>query len=95
MHTNNWKAAALRSFKGARRRFERLGGTAAGVAIYDDYAHHPTKVAAAIATARTLEPRRLVVVFQPHLYSRTQAMWREFGSVLAAADVIAVLDVPG
>jgi UDP-N-acetylmuramate--alanine ligase len=61
--------------------------------VYDDYAHHPAKVAAAIATARTLEPRRLLAVFQPHLYSRTQAMWREFGSALAAADVIAVLDV--
>jgi UDP-N-acetylmuramate--alanine ligase len=84
---------ALRGFHGARRRFERVGETAEGATIYDDYAHHPTKVAAAIATARSLQPRRLVAVFQPHLYSRTQAMWREFGSVLAAADLIAVLDV--
>jgi UDP-N-acetylmuramate--alanine ligase len=86
-------AAALRTFHGARRRFERLGETTEGAAVYDDYAHHPTKVAAAIATARTLEPRRLVAVFQPHLYSRTQAMWREFGAALAAADLIAVLEV--
>jgi UDP-N-acetylmuramate--alanine ligase len=85
--------AALRTFHGARRRFERLGETTEGAAVYDDYAHHPTKVAAAIATARTLEPRRLVAVFQPHLYSRTQAMWREFGAALAAADLIAVLEV--
>jgi len=85
--------AALRTFHGARRRFERLGETPAGATIYDDYAHHPTKVAAALATARTLQPRRLVAVFQPHLYSRTQAMWREFGAALAAADLIAVLDV--
>lgn len=85
--------AALGRFHGARRRFERVGETAEGATVYDDYAHHPTKVAAAIATARSLEPRRLVAVFQPHLYSRTQAMWRQFGSALAAADVIAVLDV--
>jgi UDP-N-acetylmuramate--alanine ligase len=86
-------AAALGDFHGARRRFERVGETPEGATVYDDYAHHPTKVAAAIATARSLQPRRLVAVFQPHLYSRTQAMWREFGSALAAADVIAVLDV--
>jgi UDP-N-acetylmuramate--alanine ligase len=61
--------------------------------VFDDYAHHPTKVAAALATARTLEPRRLVAVFQPHLYSRTQALCREFGSALAAADLVVVLDV--
>ena len=67
-------AGALRDFTGARRRFELLGQTAAGVAVYDDYAHHPTEVAAAIAAARTLAPARLVAVFQPHLYSRTQAL---------------------
>jgi UDP-N-acetylmuramate--alanine ligase len=86
-------AASLRSFRGARRRFERLGETGAGVAIYDDYAHHPTEVAAALAAARTVRPRRLVAVFQPHLYSRTRALAREFGAALAAADVIAVLPV--
>ena len=86
-------AAALRDFGGARRRFERLGETAAGAALYDDYAHHPTEVAAAIAAARTLGPKRLVAVFQPHLYSRTQALWREFGSALAAADLVVVLSI--
>ncbi len=86
-------AEALHGFRGARRRFELLGRTAAGVSLYDDYAHHPTEVAAAIAAARTLGPRRLVAVFQPHLYSRTQALWREFGQALAAADVAAVLGV--
>jgi UDP-N-acetylmuramate--alanine ligase len=86
-------AGALRDFRGARRRFELLGATNAGVPIYDDYAHHPTEVAAALAAGRTLGPRRLVAVFQPHLYSRTQALWREFGRALAAADLIAVLDV--
>ena len=86
-------AAALRDFHGARRRFELLGRTAAGASVYDDYAHHPTKVAAAIATARTVTPGRLVAVFQPHLYSRTQALWQEFGRALAPADVTLVLPV--
>jgi UDP-N-acetylmuramate--alanine ligase len=86
-------AAALRDFKGTRRRFERLGETAAGATVYDDYAHHPTKVAAAVAAARTLAPGRVVAVFQPHLYSRTQALAREFGVALAGADLVAVLDV--
>jgi UDP-N-acetylmuramate--alanine ligase len=85
--------AAIADFQGARRRMERLGETANGVWVYDDYAHHPMKVAAAIAAAHTLAPRRLVVVFQPHLYSRTRALAREFGSALAEADTCAVLDV--
>jgi UDP-N-acetylmuramate--alanine ligase len=86
-------AASLRTFIGARRRFELLGQTAAGVPVYDDYAHHPTEVAAAIAAARTLRPARLVSVFQPHLYSRTRVLHREFGGALASADVVVVLDV--
>ncbi len=86
-------AQALRSFRGARRRFERLGVSAGGALVYDDYAHHPTKVAAALAAARTFGSRRLVAVFQPHLYSRTGALAREFGVALAAADAIVVLDV--
>ena len=86
-------AAALRGFRGTVRRFERLGRSAAGAELYDDYAHHPTEVAATLAAARTLAPARLVAVFQPHLYSRTAAFAREFGAALAAADAIAVLDV--
>ncbi len=86
-------AGALKTFVGARRRFELLGDTPDGVPVYDDYAHHPTEVAAALAAARTLEPERLVAVFQPHLYSRTGALWRDFGRALAAADLIVVLDV--
>jgi UDP-N-acetylmuramate--alanine ligase len=86
-------AAALADFRGARRRFELLGHTSVGVPVYDDYAHHPTEVAAAIAAARTLRPARVVAVFQPHLYSRTRALAHEFGRALAAADVSAVLDV--
>jgi UDP-N-acetylmuramate--alanine ligase len=86
-------AGALRDFRGARRRFELLGHTAAGVPVYDDYAHHPTEVAAAIAGARTLEPARLIAVFQPHLFSRTRALHRAFGIALAGADIAVVLDV--
>ncbi|MEA2292409.1 MAG: UDP-N-acetylmuramate--alanine ligase [Solirubrobacteraceae bacterium] len=83
-------AAALRDFTGAGRRFERLGTTAEGALVVDDYAHHPTEVAAVLAAARTLEPRRVIAVFQPHLYSRTQAQAREFGAALAGADAIVV-----
>ncbi len=86
-------AAALADFRGARRRFELLGQTAAGVPVYDDYAHHPTEVAATIAAARTLAPDRLVAVFQPHLYSRTRALAHEFGRALAGADLVVVLAV--
>jgi UDP-N-acetylmuramate--alanine ligase len=88
-------AAALADFRGARRRFELVGEAPLGVPVYDDYAHHPTEVAAALAAARTLEPRRLAAVFQPHLYSRTRALWREFGTALARADLVAVLGVYG
>ena len=86
-------AAALRDFEGAGRRFERLGTTPQGAAVVDDYAHHPTEVAATLEAARTLLPRRLIAVFQPHLYSRTVRQAAEFGAALAAADEVVVLDV--
>ena len=85
--------ASLADFRGAGRRFERVGTTAAGAEVYDDYAHHPTEVAATLAAARTLGARRVVAVFQPHLYSRTAALWRDFGAALAAADVPVVVDI--
>ncbi len=85
--------AGLAGFAGAGRRFQRLGLSPRGALIVDDYAHHPTEVAATLAGARTLEPRRLVAVFQPHLFSRTASLAREFGAALAAADVVVVLDV--
>ncbi len=85
--------AALATFAGAGRRFERLGETASGALIVDDYAHHPTEVAATIAAARSLAPRRLIAIFQPHLFSRTQELHREFGAALASADVAVALDV--
>jgi UDP-N-acetylmuramate--alanine ligase len=85
--------AALATFAGAGRRFERLGTTPSGALVVDDYAHHPTEVAATIAAARSLEPRRLIAIFQPHLFSRTAELWRAFGTALAAADVAVALDV--
>jgi UDP-N-acetylmuramate--alanine ligase len=86
-------APALASFSGAGRRFESHGTTPAGARVFDDYAHHPTEVRATLEAARTLEPRRLVACFQPHLYSRTRRLQREFGKALALADVAVVLDI--
>jgi UDP-N-acetylmuramate--alanine ligase len=86
-------AAALAGFPGMLRRQERKGQTAAGAEVYDDYAHHPTEVAATLAALRELGPRRLVAVFQPHLYSRTKALAGRFGRALADADAVGVLDV--
>ena len=85
--------AALAGFQGASRRFQLLGASARGARIYDDYAHHPTEVSATLQAARTLEHERLVAVFQPHLYSRTAALAREFARALAQADVVAVLEI--
>ncbi len=85
-------AAALADFPGVRRRLE-LKGERTGARIYDDYAHHPTEVRAALSALRELAPDRLVAVFQPHLYSRTKALSEEFGAALALADEVAVLDV--
>jgi len=86
-------APALAKFRGSGRRFESHGRSESGAEVYDDYAHHPTEVRATLEAARTLEPRRLVACFQPHLYSRTQMLAREFGRALALADLIVVLDV--
>ncbi len=85
-------ATALADFPGVRRRLE-LKGTRHGIRVYDDYAHHPTEVRAALSALRELRPRRLIAVFQPHLYSRTKALGNEFGAALAVADEVAVLDV--
>ncbi len=85
--------AGLAGFGGAGRRFQRLGQSAGGAVVYEDYAHHPTEIAATLAAARTLGPERLVAVFQPHLYSRTELLADQFGAALAQADVVVVLDV--
>jgi UDP-N-acetylmuramate--alanine ligase len=87
-------AEALRSFAGVRRRFE-YRGMARGVTFVDDYAHHPTEVMATLETAGWNERRRIVAVFQPHRYTRTQAMWRALGESLHAADLVVFTDVYG
>ncbi|HTC58638.1 MAG TPA: UDP-N-acetylmuramate--L-alanine ligase [Solirubrobacteraceae bacterium] len=84
---------AIAGFTGAARRFQHLGATASGALVIDDYAHHPTEVAATLTAARTLGPKRLIAVFQPHLYSRTALLADEFGAALAIADIIVLLDV--
>ncbi|GAA2742288.1 UDP-N-acetylmuramate--L-alanine ligase [Terrabacter aerolatus] len=86
--------AGLASFTGTRRRFEPKG-EAGGVVVVDDYAHNAGKVAAVVATAKDLvgDSGRLVVVFQPHLYSRTRDFAAELGSGLSPADVVVVMDV--
>jgi len=84
---------ALAAFRGVSRRFE-LVGRAEGVVVIDDYAHHPTEIAATLAAARAMFPEsRMVAVFQPHLYSRTRDLADEFGRALATADVVWVTDV--
>jgi UDP-N-acetylmuramate--alanine ligase len=86
---------ALHEFGGIHRRFE-VKGEARGVTIVDDYGHHPTEIEATLHTARLVWPdRRLVVAFQPHRYTRTQALWREFCAPLLSADVVLLTDVYG
>lgn len=80
-------------FRGVGRRFERLGAVA-GVEVIDDYAHHPTEIAATLGAVRSGWPeRRLVAVFQPHLFSRTRDFQREFGRALAGADRVWLTDI--
>jgi len=79
-------------FRGAERRFE-LRGESGGVMVVDDYGHHPTEIAAVIAAARAGLDRRVVVVFQPHRYTRTRDLLAGFGTALAAADEIVLTDV--
>jgi UDP-N-acetylmuramate--alanine ligase len=85
-------AAALGEFRGAERRFERRG-EAEGVLVVDDYGHHPTEIAAVIAAARAGVDRRVVLVFQPHRYTRTRDLMGEFGRALAAADEVVLTDI--
>ncbi|WP_343574086.1 UDP-N-acetylmuramate--L-alanine ligase [Mycobacterium sp.] len=88
----------LAGFEGVRRRFELIG-TAAAVRVFDDYAHHPTEVRATLGAVRTLLEQagagRSLVVFQPHLYSRTKAFAAELGAALDGADQVFMLDVYG
>jgi UDP-N-acetylmuramate--alanine ligase len=83
----------IAEFAGTERRFE-LHGEVRGVSVYDDFAHHPTEVSAALEAARAVVGSgRLVTVFQPHLYSRTRLFAKEFAQALAASDEVVVLDI--
>jgi UDP-N-acetylmuramate--alanine ligase len=85
-------ASALAEFRGAERRFQ-LRGEERGVMVVDDYGHHPTEIAAVIAAARAGIDRRVVVVFQPHRFTRTQQLMSEFATALRAADQIVLTDI--
>jgi UDP-N-acetylmuramate--alanine ligase len=85
-------ARALATFAGAKRRFETKY-LSASYRIIDDYGHHPTELAATLQTARSLKSKRVIVLFQPHRYSRTKALADDFGKVLQAADLVFITDV--
>jgi UDP-N-acetylmuramate--L-alanine ligase/UDP-N-acetylenolpyruvoylglucosamine reductase len=85
-------AEALAGFRGAKRRFEILHSTARNTVV-DDYGHHPTEIAAVLSAARAASPSRVLVMFQPHRYTRTAALRDAFGEALAAADAVFVADV--
>jgi UDP-N-acetylmuramate--alanine ligase len=87
-------ARALASFAGVHRRFEERGSVR-GARFFDDYAHVPTELAVTLEVARARRPSRVVAVFQPHRYSRTQALWRQLGAALTGADLVVVTDVYG
>ncbi len=83
---------ALEEFSGVHRRFE-IKGTVRGITVVDDYAHHPTEIAASLKAARDGWSKRIVAVFQPHLFSRTRDFHRDFGRVLSASDLMVVTDI--
>jgi UDP-N-acetylmuramate--alanine ligase len=85
-------AAALADFHGAERRFQRHG-VVNGVTVVDDYGHHPTEIAAVLAAARAARPARVLVAFQPHRYTRTRDLMREFSLALASADELVLTDI--
>jgi UDP-N-acetylmuramate--alanine ligase len=84
--------SGLREFQGAERRFEHCGEVN-GIRVIDDYGHHPTEIAAVLAAARAARPARIVVAFQPHRYTRTRDLMREFGLALAGADEVVLTDI--
>jgi UDP-N-acetylmuramate--alanine ligase len=82
----------LAEFQGAERRFQHCGDVN-GIRVIDDYGHHPTEIAAVLAAARAARPKRVVVAFQPHRYTRTRDLMREFGLALAGADELVLTDI--
>lgn len=84
-------AAAIEGFNGVRRRFERLGTLATGAEVFTDYAHHPDEIAAAIDTARVMTKGAIIAVFEPHTFSRTKAMAKQFVECFYWADEVLIL----
>ncbi|MDI9569630.1 MAG: UDP-N-acetylmuramate--L-alanine ligase [Pseudomonadota bacterium] len=85
-------AAGLKTFTGVQRRLE-VKGTVGGVTVVDDYGHHPTEIRETLAAARTVWPGRLIVVFQPHRYTRTRALFEEFTGAFDDADLLVITDI--
>ena len=90
----DWSAIArgLHSFQGAERRFHKRGDVN-GISVVEDYGHHPTEIAAVIAAARPMTAGRLIVAFQPHRFSRTQSLMKEFGTAFEGADAVVLTDI--
>ena len=85
-------AAGLSNFHGAKRRFQAKGRVR-NILIVDDYAHHPTEIAATLKAARETKPHKVICIFQPHRYSRTQLLLKEFGSAFKEADMLVLTDI--
>jgi UDP-N-acetylmuramate--alanine ligase len=93
-HDSYEAACTLQSFGGVRRRFQ-LKGEKSGVRVLDDYEHHPTELSATLDAARSTSAGRVIAVFQPHRYSRTRKLYREFGEAFFSADAVLITDVYG
>ena len=85
--------STLKEYSGANRRFDFGGTTDNGVRIIDDYAHHPTEIKATLAAARNVKHNKLWLIFQPHTYTRTKALFNEFVDAFGDADVVILTDI--
>lgn len=83
---------SLSKFRGAQRRFQKIGESQ-GIQVFDDYAHHPTELRATLAAAKTMRPKRVVAVFQPHRYTRTKLLVNDFASAFQDADILIVNEI--
>ncbi|MBQ6389414.1 MAG: UDP-N-acetylmuramate--L-alanine ligase [Mogibacterium sp.] len=86
-------ALTLRDYHGTNRRFDHIGMTANGVQVFDDYAHHPTEIRATLAAAKNVKHNKLWLIFQPHTYTRTKALFDEFVDAFTDTDTLVVTDI--